>query len=127
MKQQVWRAYSNNLDFCDSSVREKRKGLALPQAWNAGDVSPTGRSRRSDLPAHSTLIIIGRITTPTTSYTPKTTGTYVRSCYEVVKVWHEQRASTDGRRAVHKRMHQLAQQQTYLQHNRNTFNETHSH
>ena len=25
-----------------------RKGLALPQAWNAGDVSPPGRSRRSD-------------------------------------------------------------------------------
>ena len=25
-----------------------RKGLALPQSWNAGDVSPSGRSRRSD-------------------------------------------------------------------------------
>ncbi len=24
------------------------KGLALPQVWNAGDVNPTGRSRRSD-------------------------------------------------------------------------------
>jgi hypothetical protein len=25
-----------------------RKGLALPQVWNAGDASPPGRSRRSD-------------------------------------------------------------------------------
>ena len=24
------------------------KGLALPQAWNAGHVDPTGQSRRSD-------------------------------------------------------------------------------
>ena len=38
------------------------KGLALPQVWNAGDVSPTGRSRRSDsraaVPALSSHAVI---------------------------------------------------------------------
>ncbi len=47
-----------------------RKGLALPQAWNAGDVSPPERSRWSDARGsaspssactHSTLESIGMI------------------------------------------------------------------
>jgi hypothetical protein len=34
--------------FTKSKSVHTLKGLALPQAWNAGDVSPPGRSRRSD-------------------------------------------------------------------------------
>ena len=40
----------------DYSVREIE--LALPQAWNADNMSPTGRSRRSDLSFERTHTLI---------------------------------------------------------------------
>ncbi len=36
------------LSPCGIEQKYERKGLALPQSWNASDVSPPGRSRWSD-------------------------------------------------------------------------------
>ena len=46
--------YSTDFSFCDESVRKIR--LALPQAWRAGNLSPSGRSLRSDLCAAAPVL-----------------------------------------------------------------------
>jgi hypothetical protein len=52
-----------------SSVRKHMcahtQGLALPQAWNAGDVSPPGRSRRSDSRAAPPVLSAHAVVTAT--------------------------------------------------------------
>jgi hypothetical protein len=42
----TWGWWMSDFGYCD--MPHARTGLALPQAWNAGGVSPTGRSRWSD-------------------------------------------------------------------------------
>ena len=53
-------AYSTKLPKLECVCAQK--GLALPQAWNAGDVSPPGRCRRSDsraaVPVHSAHAVV---------------------------------------------------------------------